>query len=259
MERIRISGKDLGVLSLPSFCPRCFWVRLHCKLPFQAFPGVFSPGGVPLAEAEGSLEYEASGQDSEDICSGIDTYTRKITSLHFRQKAVLPVWFARMGLSGEPVKVPHPSKFNITDPDTNIQLTGLPDEILFQQDDNSYFILDYKTARRGGCHDALLPIYDVQLNACAYIAERMGFAPVKGLGLLYYEPFTEISSINHLTLPDGFFMQFISEFHSLDLNPAKIPPLLKKVRDLHDQPQIPEGRPGCPDCKAINELLKVVQ
>jgi hypothetical protein len=42
--QIRISGKDLGALALPDFCPRCFWIRRHAPqgLPFQVFPGIFS-------------------------------------------------------------------------------------------------------------------------------------------------------------------------------------------------------------------------
>ena len=43
MTKLRISAKNLGVLSLPNFCPRCFWLKTHAKqLPFQIFPGIFS-------------------------------------------------------------------------------------------------------------------------------------------------------------------------------------------------------------------------
>jgi hypothetical protein len=42
--QIRISAKNLGELAMPSFCPRCFWLklRLNNRLPFQIFPGIFS-------------------------------------------------------------------------------------------------------------------------------------------------------------------------------------------------------------------------
>ena len=40
----RISGKNLGALALPSFCPRCFWIKRHASdgVPYQVFPGIFS-------------------------------------------------------------------------------------------------------------------------------------------------------------------------------------------------------------------------
>ena len=42
-ETHRISGKDLGQLALPSFCPRCFWIgrKAPMGLPYQMFPGIF--------------------------------------------------------------------------------------------------------------------------------------------------------------------------------------------------------------------------
>ena len=43
-EPLRISAKTLGEVTLPYFCPRCFWLKLHAKhLPFQIFPGIFRP------------------------------------------------------------------------------------------------------------------------------------------------------------------------------------------------------------------------
>jgi len=66
-------------------------------------------------------------------------------------------------------------------------ITGIPDEI-FQKKDTSYFIVDYKTARFTGHQDELMPIYKVQLNGYALIAEKCGLKPVTGIGLVYYEP-----------------------------------------------------------------------
>ena len=44
MPELRISAKNLGVLALPGFCLRCFWLRIKARncLPFQIFPGIFS-------------------------------------------------------------------------------------------------------------------------------------------------------------------------------------------------------------------------
>jgi hypothetical protein len=139
MSQIRISAKDLGVLALPNFCPRCFWIRMHCanKLPFQIFPGIFS---------------------------SIDSYTKKVTNVHFDRYSRLPAWLEGLAELGKPVKVPHYSKFGVLDEEADVLLRGTPDEIL-QKDDGSHIIVDYKTARFTRTQDSLLPLYEVQLNA----------------------------------------------------------------------------------------------
>jgi len=161
MEQLRISGKHLGELSMKDFCPRCFWIKIHCKnLPFQIFPGIFS---------------------------SIDSYSKKITNRHFEKNKVVPDWINSIGEIESIVKVPSLNKFFVDDEETQIHLTGVPDE-MFQLKNKSYVILDYKTARYTGNQDELLPMYEVQLNSYAYIAERIGLKPISWLGLLYYEP-----------------------------------------------------------------------
>ena len=232
-ESIRISAKNLGELALPNFCPRCFWIKLHCshKLPYQIFPGIFS---------------------------SIDSYTKKITNMHYQQHERVPDWFGGFGSLGKPIKVPHYSKFYITDPESNILLTGAPDEIL-SKTDGSYFIVDYKTARFTGAQDKLLPMYEVQLNAYAYIGERVGFKPVSGLGLIYYEPLTGISvdELDSFILDEGFSMHFSGKLLPIDLSPDNILPLLNRVREIYELPQTPNGVEGCKDCQLLDTLLSI--
>jgi len=227
MEQIRISAKNLGELALPNFCPRCFWIKLHCshKLPYQIFPGIFS---------------------------SIDSYTKKITNMHYQQHERVPDWFGGFGSLGKPIKVPHYSKFYVTDPESNILLTGAPDEIL-SQTDGSYFIVDYKTAKFTGTQDKLLPMYEVQLNAYAYIGERVGFKPISGLGLIYYEPVTGISvdELDSFLLDDGFSMHFRGKLLPIDPKPNIIPGFLKRVREIYELPQMPDGVEGCKDCELM--------
>jgi hypothetical protein len=233
MEQIRISGKNLGELALPSFCPRCFWVKLHCdnKLPYQIFPGIFS---------------------------SIDSYSKKITNIHYEQHERVPYWFNGFGSLGKPMKIPHYSKFSVVDAETNILLTGVPDEILYKSD-GSYFIVDYKTAKLTGTQDALLPMYKVQLNAYAYIGERVGFKPVSGLGLIYYEPLTNISTdtIDSFILDDGFSMHFAGKLLPIELNIDSIHSLLIKVREIYDLSKAPETIEGCKDCELLDQILIV--
>ncbi len=232
-ESIRISAKSLGELALPNFCPRCFWIKLRCshKLPFQIFPGIFS---------------------------SIDSYTKKITNMHFQQHEKVPAWFGGFGSLGKPMKVPHYTKFSVIEPKANILLTGVPDEILCKGD-GSYFIVDYKTSKFTSTQDKLLPMYEVQLNTYAYIGERVGFNPVSGLGLIYYEPQTGISveQVDSFILDDGFSMNFSGKLLPIELKADNIPVLLKRVREIYDLPEAPNRVEGCKDCGLLDTLLSI--
>ena len=229
--QIRISGKNLGELKLPNFCPRCFWIKLRCKLPFQIFPGIFS---------------------------SIDSYSKKITNLHYERHSKAPCWLEGFGELGKPIKVPHFSKFCIHDSETNILVTGAPDE-MFHRMDNSYFIVDYKTAKFTDTQDELLPMYEVQLNSYAYIAEKVGFNPVSGLGLIYYEPVTDISSneIHNLTHNNGFKMHFEGKLLTIELSTKSINPLLFKVREIYEQ-SIPAKKDSCKDCDSLEKIVSII-
>jgi hypothetical protein len=236
MDMIIISGKNLGALAVSDFCPRCFWLKLHCdnKLPFQIFPGIFS---------------------------SIDSYTKKITNLHYNKRGSLPEWLLAFEGLDKPVKAPHFTKFFVIDPETNVHLRGVPDEIV-RKKDGSFMILDYKTAKYTGNQDKLLPMYEVQLNSYAYIGNRGAFNPVSAIGLVYYEPVTDVGveDIDSLVIKNGFQMAFSSNLHKLNLDPdAMIPPLLKKVREIYDSPSIPKGLESCKDCSSLNTLMQLVQ
>jgi len=234
MEQIRISAKSIGELALADFCPRCFWTKLHSnfKLPFQIFPGIFS---------------------------SIDAYTKKITNLHYEAHKKVPAWFSSLGQLGEPVKVPHHSEFRTIDGASNVLLTGMPDE-MFKADDGSYFIVDYKTAKFTETQDTLLPMYEVQLNVYAYIAEKIGMSPVRGLALLYYEPFTDIGpdEVDSLVSDKGFLMKFNGHIRPIDMKPNMIAPLLKQVREIYDMPNPPRGTAGCKNCQLVDGLLSML-
>ncbi len=174
---------------MPSCCPRCFWLKLNCKLPYQIFPGIFS---------------------------SIDSYTKKITWGYYEKFNSLPDWFKLFGDFARPIKAPGRSVFFVDDEETNVKLTGIPDDI-FQKKDGSYFIVDYKTSRFTENQDALLPIYRVQLNGYALIAEKCGLKPVTGIGLTYYEPplGSTVDDLERSILYNGFRMPFRT--HLLEL------------------------------------------
>jgi len=199
-------------------------------MPYQIFPGIFS---------------------------SIDSYSKKITWKYWEKYNQVPTWFSPFGEFTEPVKVPHFNKFSIVDKKSNVQLRGVPDEI-FRAADNSYFIADYKTAKFTKNQDALLPLYQVQLNSYALIGEQCGFSPISGLGLVYYEPQTEVSvdNIDEALLEEGFKMPFRAHLLRLELDAEGVVlPLLERVREIADLEEVPRGRVGCGDCGKLEDVV----
>ena len=231
-EQIQISAKNLGSLALLSFCARCFWLRMKChnKLPYAIFPGIFA---------------------------SIDGYSKRITTYHFGRHGRVPKWFEGFGELGSPIKVPGWSKFQLIDEETNIRLTGVPDEILRHRK-KELSILDYKTARFSDTQDALAPMYHTQLNAYAIIAKSIGLGTTSRLGLLYYEPVTDLNSAGSdlLIKDDRFLMAFSPKLKAVKLEPDAIPPLLRRVREICDLPECPAGHPDCHDCSLLENLVR---
>jgi len=231
--QVTISAKNLGELALPDFCERCFWLklRLENKLPFQIFPGIFS---------------------------SIDSYTKNIVQGFVDSNGEFPVWLGDLGELVGYQKPPHFSKFNILDNESNVLLRGSPDGV-FVRKDNSYLIVDYKTAKYTEKQDQLLPMYEVQLNAYVAIGEQCGLSPVSGLALIYMEPVTHsdavVDSANYRD--DGFAMGFTAHIHEVELNPSSIPPLLVKVREIHELSNAPDGCDGCKDCQILERIAEV--
>jgi len=141
----------------------------------------------------------------------------------------------------------------------DILLTGVPDEIFILKD-GSYFIFDYKTSRYTEAQDSLLPLYIVQLNAYAYIAERTGFSPVKRIALAYMEPQTALTqeNVEKVMTEQGFFMPFAGKILQLQLNLDMIPEFLRKVRNLYDQPSPPQSKEECKDCLLLDNLIEML-
>lgn len=231
-ESLRISAKDLGSLAMPDCCERCFWIHRHYKLPFQIFPGIFS---------------------------SIDSYTKKVVHGYFEKYKKAPDWMAPLGKIKNYVEPPLRKEFQVFDEGSGVILTGVPDEIL-QCSDDSYLIIDYKTAKYTERQDEMLPVYDIQLNGYAYIAERCGLKPVVGLALVYTEPRTDehdaMDEGNRTA--DGFKMPFGIKVVGVELNPDKVIPLMKKAGEIYDHDRPPKGRVDCKDCERLERLIKIL-
>jgi hypothetical protein len=231
----RISAKSLGALALPGFCPRCFWLQMHLegRLPFQIFPGIFNT---------------------------IDSYGKKLVHGWFDRHERPPEWLRPLGQIRGYRQPPHHSKFFAKDDDSGMMLWGSPDAI-FEMSDGSFTIGDYKTAKFTAKQDELFPMYEVQLNAYAYIGERCGLKPVSKLALIYTEPVTDDASIEsdaNLN-QDGFLMGFGVNILDVSIDPVLVPRLLRQARSILDLESVPAGREGCTDCQALARLIALTE
>lgn len=230
-DPLQISAKRVGELALPNACERCLWLKLRLwnSLPYQCFPAVFA---------------------------AIDSVTKQTMEAYCDEIGRLPRWLAELGAVGYKVP-PHWSQFRRLLPAQNILLTGAPDGILVRPN-GSHVIIDYKTARLTSGQDELFPLYEVQLNGYAAIAEVCGFSPVSGLALIYMEPGTHPpGGCAQLCRPDGFQMGFVARIVNVELNTAILDPLLARVRALHDRRDPPPARSGCENCRRVDALARI--
>jgi len=233
MTQLRISAKNLGAVALPGFCPRCFWLKLHAKsLPYQIFPGIFS---------------------------SIDAYTKRVVH-GWLDDLGAPRWLACLGDVVGYIDPPSYHTFQTVIQKENILLTGAADGIL-RLADGTIAIVDYKTAKYTANQDALLPMYAVQLNAYALIAEAIDMGTVSKIALMYCEPVTDEATArtNRVRLGDGFHMPLAVSIHQIELRPECLSPLLALAREIYDLPEAPDGRTECKECKKLDNLLALIK
>ena len=230
---MRISAKNLGILALPDCCPRCSWMRakLGWKSPWAIMPGIFS---------------------------SIDGFSKRAILAFFEKNGHFPPWIAGRWSDARPLPTPHHSTFRLTDPETGVILTGIPDLVLGLPN-RRLAILDLKTARYSKHQDALLPMYKTQLNGYALIAESLGMGTVEALGLVYGEPPANDDSkgLNALVSDVGFSMPFKATALPIELDRTLIPPLLKKAKTILEMDKAPDGQEGCKECQMVEEMIGI--
>ena len=223
IEPLRLSAKGLGD-ALPGACPRCLYVSLRFDLPYQRFPGVFGT---------------------------IDRFTKGVVHRALDDTGRLPPWFPDIGRVASYERDLSFKRFRVWHEDLGIDLAGSPDDV-FRMADGSVHIVDYKTAKYTPGQAEVLPLYEVQLNAYAYLAERIGLSPVRALSLIYMEPNAERDAGGDA----GPALPFEARRVHVNLKPELIPPLLASARRTFDLATPPESKNGCEDCSRLDALVR---
>ena len=201
-----------------------------------------------------------SWQGFPGIFSSIDRYTKQVVVGHLRREGCLPPWLAEIGDTIEHLDPPHWSKFKATDEATDVTLRGEADAV-FRLSDGACAIVDYKTSRYNPENRSQHRVYRAQLNAYAWIAQRLDFPPVSRLALAYMEPATGPEGVDSTDLidVDGFALGFRPRLVDVELNPQRlIPPLLRQATRIHALTEPPQSREGCRDCDALEGLLAML-
>ena len=227
-----ISVGDLGSLVQNNFCARCFWIQFKVKVtPFRMpLPGIFS---------------------------SIDSYVKNVVRRYFDTNMRLPKWFPEIGcVVGYEDKL-HWSRFHFVDQESGLKIRGVPDEV-FHLKDGSYHIVDYKTSRYSRAQGYLYPNYEVQLNAYAYIAERINLAPVSALTLIYLDPDTDIVENSQWLQRsnDEFLLGFSPRVRTVDVrSDSFVEDLMAEAARIYKLSDAPAPKDKCKNCLAVEELV----
>ncbi len=229
----QISGKNLGALALEDACERCFWIKTRIKwnTPFSIFPGIFST---------------------------IDSYTKHVIEDYLECNQFSLPWLKSLGPLARVLPGYSPKKFRLVLPELDVILTGAPDG-MFETTDGKLIIVDYKTARYTEGQDALLPMYEAQINAYARIAEEgLSLGKVSKLALIYFEPQTELENYAQHVGKDGFSMMFNPKIHEIVLKKNLISNLIKKALSINLYVTPPPVSKECKDCSKMDAVLKIL-
>ena len=232
----RISAKNLGLLKLPAFCPRCFWLEM--KLWRKNAPFRFRPPG---------------------LFNKLDAFQKAAIIDYWVDNSRAPAW---LGPFKSAEVVLEGTKLAVDIPEFGLTLSGIPD-LLLGMPDGEDAVIDQKTAYFKDGNDPLRPMYEVQLNAYAYLANRVhpAFQKVTRAGFAYFEGQTEVHGANPIDSisESGQLVEFSAKIAEIEIDPENIiPPLLEEVSELLSQDEIPPDSAECNNCAMLAQYLEIV-
>jgi len=247
MEIIRITARDLGQVLLDDFCERCFWFTK--KFPLSQKHPFFSP--MP------------------GIVSQADSYIKRVVSSHLQQAGSLPLWLSEAlreafsTLNFHQLQFVKPNRWRFPLLSDRCVLLGEPDAI-WEFPDGRWFIADYKMASLSQTQERLLPLYQAQLNAYAYLAKKLQEKDIAGLALVYFEPEHSSQVLNDPDLLKRTEGQLMLGFRCKAVpveieTPAWLETLCERVFNILSSPEPPKGRQGCQACQAMSEWLNHIK
>ncbi len=196
-------------------CPRCFWLQVNCK--------IYQPEGIVSR-----------------LANRFDGVIKKYFDL-YRGTPDLPPMVA--GQIDGRLESPFQEKYfaNITD---KYGFLGKLDECIIR-DDGKYTPVDHKTASSDPTTRELIPAYQFQLDAYAFLLEQ-NRKPTTGIGhLIYFYPG------DGKKLHEGFPMQVTVK--TLNTNPGRVKGELLNAIDILEGP-LPASALACPFCLYVETV-----
>jgi CRISPR/Cas system-associated exonuclease Cas4 (RecB family) len=233
LEKLHISATNLAAFTIAKFCPKCAWylMKMGNEVPFRkSFPG---------------------------LMGDLDRLEKDVVSTVIAETGESPEWLEPFADAGPPLDIWQVAYYHT---ETSIEFVGRPDAVLPLNDD-SYGVIDYKTAKFRGKDDAYWPSYPTQVNAYAFLLERQeeDYSVSRG-AIVYFEVQSDLhgDSLLKIVTPSGIRPEFRVKVVDVEINPEEIiPPLLERARKLFDREAPPKGRSGCEDCELLASLMEL--
>ncbi|MCX7643124.1 MAG: PD-(D/E)XK nuclease family protein [Armatimonadetes bacterium] len=225
---ITVNARDLGRTRMENFCPRCFWFTARFPLtgdhPFSSH----MPG----------------------IVSTLDAYAKQVVNSTFAQTRKLPEWLSHHLGKIEVVEILKPKRWRVEVGE--VELVGEPDA-LWKLSDGSLFIADYKTAQLSENQKALFPLYEAQLKAYAYLAEKNGHK-VSKLALIYLQPQRYANKPDKLAEinAERFVLHFDCAVKFVEgWSLSEVEEMVVEVGSILRQQSPPDGKENCAGCESL--------
>jgi len=202
------------------------------------------------------------------IVSQADTYIKRVVNTHLQRNGSLPPWLISAlngsfsGLKFQSVRYVNPAKWQIRLFDAPCVLAGEADAI-WEFPDGCWFIADYKMASLTQTQERLLPLYQAQLNAYAYLAQRLQEKTVVGLALIYFEPEHNAQTIADpallLRTKGQLMLGFKCTVVPVNLQSSDwLENLCLQVFSILSSATPPTGKQGCQGCQVLEGWLKSI-
>lgn len=230
---IQIKASFLGKLKMKDSCPRCLWLTYHFPIKdkhtfYSSMPG---------------------------IVSIMDSHIKHTVNSALENEKNIPSWLKKAIGEIEIIKPLPPEKWEVTI-DKYI-LNGTPDAI-WMLSDETLFIADYKTAKFSRAQEELFPLYETQLNAYAYLAEKNNYK-VSQLALIYLQPqnYKENPDIYKEIVKERFSLHFECYIKPVSIwKSSEVENLVNELGEILSQQSPPSGKTNCPSCKGFIEWFE---